>query len=289
MLYKAKEKMIKGVISLVHDESLASTPLLRSNIRALPFRTLLSDDEQNDGQTGLLRFSRDGKGQMLRRNDLLCLVYSPLGCPLEKFKSPLELVTVLSDAITAHRALLQDAQILRRDISDGNIIISEKDRRGILIDLDVAIDLPEEDPDENDLVGTKHCMAIGLLKGNIDNYRYDLESFLYVLVWTIRDSIGGFSSSRLMRWRKGGFKECAAAKLEDMTAAGFELMLAEWTTEFEAVKPLARRLREVFFQGATLESIVFEADMSEAATNALYDGVLGAFEESIASLRLNGM
>ncbi|CEJ89388.1 hypothetical protein VHEMI05232 [[Torrubiella] hemipterigena] len=226
---------------------------------------------------------------MLRRNDLLCLVYSPLGCPLEKFKSPLELVTVLSDAITAHRALLQDGQILHRDISDGNIIISEKDRRGILIDLDVAIDLSEEDPDENDLVGTKHCMAIGLLKGNIDNYRYDLESFLYVLVWTIRDSIAGLSSSRLMRWWKGDFKECAAAKLEDVTTAGFELVLAEWTTKFEAVKPLARRLRDVFFRGTTLESIVFEVDMSKAATDALYDGVLGAFEESIASLRLNGM
>lgn len=287
ILRKAKEKGIKGAISLVHDESLASTPQLRSNIRALPFRTLLDESEENDGQIGLLRYSSEGNGQTMRRNDLLCLIYSPLGYPLDEFRSSLELVTVLRDAIATHRALLQDARILHRDISDWNIIISATDRRGILIDFDAAIDLSEEGPDEDNLFGTKHYMAIGLLEGSVDNYRFDLESFLYVLVWAITKSGRDVEGGRLMRWYSGDWDECARAKRDDMSSKGFELVLEEWTAEFEAVKPLARKLRDVLFRETSPESLVVEADMSDTGTNSLYYSVLGAFEESITVLYLN--
>ncbi|VDB83593.1 Bgt-51684 [Blumeria graminis f. sp. tritici] len=64
---------------------------------------------------------------------------SPYGRLLHKVESPLELVTVLHDAIKAHWSLMTKAKILHRYISANNIIMTGteacKDWKGYVIDL----------------------------------------------------------------------------------------------------------------------------------------------------------
>ncbi|KAK3175351.1 hypothetical protein OEA41_002598 [Lepraria neglecta] len=89
----------------------------------------------------------------------------------------------LADIILGHESLL-DAGILHRDISTGNIILTEQEDDGFLIDLDLAIKI------ENDKAsgapgktGTKVFMAIGALLGEHHSPMHDLESFFWVLFW----------------------------------------------------------------------------------------------------------
>lgn len=53
-----------------------------------------------------------------------CLVIDPAGRPIHKYESPLELLEALRDAIKAHRSIYFDGEILHRDISENNIIIT---------------------------------------------------------------------------------------------------------------------------------------------------------------------
>ncbi|KAI1969878.1 hypothetical protein LOZ53_006367 [Ophidiomyces ophidiicola] len=71
-----------------------------------------------------------------------CLVITPAGRPIYDFESPLELLMALRDSILAHRSLYLDGNILHRDISENNIIITDSGeaggKSGMLIDLDLA-------------------------------------------------------------------------------------------------------------------------------------------------------
>ncbi|KAH8744111.1 hypothetical protein F5882DRAFT_387726 [Hyaloscypha sp. PMI_1271] len=67
------------------------------------------------------------------------------GGPLHAYKSVGELIEALRDAIKGHKSLLEDRNILHRDISENSIIITEAaiggDPKGMLIDLDLAQEL----------------------------------------------------------------------------------------------------------------------------------------------------
>ncbi|KAH8977385.1 hypothetical protein EDB86DRAFT_2817875 [Lactarius hatsudake] len=65
------------------------------------------------------------------------LVLETLGSPLNTFKSTRELCKVIRDAITAHTGAYERVGILHRDVSAGNILITE-DGSGILIDWDLS-------------------------------------------------------------------------------------------------------------------------------------------------------
>ncbi|KAF4507422.1 hypothetical protein G6O67_006058 [Ophiocordyceps sinensis] len=70
------------------------------------------------------------------------LAVSPAGRSISQFRSIVELLEGLRDAIKAHRSLFMDGRILHRDISENNIIITDPDIadgfKGMLIDLDLA-------------------------------------------------------------------------------------------------------------------------------------------------------
>ncbi|EDN06556.1 predicted protein [Histoplasma mississippiense (nom. inval.)] len=129
----------------------------------------------------------DKNGEELYDNRVLrCLVISPAGRPIYDYKSPLELLTALRDAIKAHRSLYLDGNILHRDISENNIIITDPDKAdgysGMLIDLDLAKEVGSGRSGARHQTGTMEFMAIEVLL-NIDHtYRHDLESFFYVLM-----------------------------------------------------------------------------------------------------------
>ncbi|KAF6805586.1 hypothetical protein CSOJ01_09385 [Colletotrichum sojae] len=213
---------------------------------------------------------------------LACIVTSPLGRSLHNFRSLTELLQVFHDAIKCHRSLCYDANTLHRDISPGNIIIlddqDEGKPKGILIDLDSAIELGRESETEAGITGTRSFMAIGVLKGECHTYRHDLESFLYVFLWAVitNHTENPPEASRLRQWSKGDWSELATRKSFDMDQEHFENILDEFAPEFHSIKPLARDLRQTLFplrDGA----IWTESYGSPEAMGKLYDGMIRAF------------
>ena len=103
------------------------------------------DKSSSVESAALVRRSRKGKPAKIsapaysflwqRKNRLFsCLVISPAGRPVKEFRSVEEVLTVLCDAIKAHRSLLPTAKI-----SENNIIITDPKTAngftGMLIDL----------------------------------------------------------------------------------------------------------------------------------------------------------
>ncbi|EQL37227.1 hypothetical protein BDFG_01488 [Blastomyces dermatitidis ATCC 26199] len=118
---------------------------------------------------------------------LHCLVISPAGRLIYKYKSPLKLLMMLCNAIKMHRSLYLDENILHRDISENNIIITDPDKvdghSGMLINLDLVKEIGSGCSGARHQTDTMEFMAIEVLL-NIDHtYWHDLESFFYVLIW----------------------------------------------------------------------------------------------------------
>lgn len=69
-------------------------------------------------------------------------MFSPAGRSIRDFRSIPELLEALRDAINAHRSLYTKGEILYRDISENNIIITDPKEAdgftGMLIDEDLA-------------------------------------------------------------------------------------------------------------------------------------------------------
>ncbi|OJD22161.1 hypothetical protein ACJ73_06495 [Blastomyces percursus] len=206
----------------------------------------------------------DGNGEESYDNRVLrCLVISPAGRSIYKYQSPLELLKALRDAIKAHRSLYLDGNILHRDISENNIIITDPDEAdghsGMLSDLDLAKEVGSGRSGARHQTGTMEFMAIEVLL-NIDHtYRHDLESFLYVLIWQCarhgweklhalqRQGLDRPKDSILREWYTGTYKKIAIYKRGNMEAGGFEYLLQEFPPDLECVKNLCRTIRGVLF------------------------------------------
>ncbi|GKT64226.1 hypothetical protein ColTof3_11565 [Colletotrichum tofieldiae] len=156
--------------------------------------------------------------------------------------------------------------------------------KGILIDLDSAIELVEGLETEPEITGTRPFMAVGVLKGETHTYRHDLESFLYVFLWTIitNHAENPPETSKLRQWSNGDWKELAVRKSFDMDQDNFQSILEEFTSEFHSLKPLAERLRQILFP--LRDGVICTgSDGSPEAVDKLYDGMIRAFEEAVGS------
>ncbi|CCU82701.1 serine/threonine-protein kinase Sgk2 [Blumeria hordei DH14] len=116
---------------------------------------------------------------------------SPYGRQIDKFRSALELIGRMSDAIKAHRSLVMDAKILHRDISVNNILLTGNKKTdklgGVLIDLDLSTLIKDGTFQEKAQVmtGTMQFIALDILENSFattgtvvtHSYRHDLESF----------------------------------------------------------------------------------------------------------------
>jgi Fungal protein kinase len=217
-----------------------------------------------------------------------CVISYPYGRTLVEFKNMVEFLEALRDAIKAHRSLYQDGKILHQDISINNIIITEPkscdEPKGILIDLDAALDLTLGDTRPGQTIGTKLFMAIGLLRGDAHTYRHDLESFLYILLFVAvgYETQGLPQTSRLRRWMVGDWDTLAQSKTIDMMREGFEKIISEFSPQFDGIKKLAEDLREILFpiRGGSLYTGTVRADKE---TNKLYDDMVSAFEAAITN------
>lgn len=300
LLKVAKEKCVWGAVSLDYYKELESTANLRRGLRWGTHRKFarLHSPERNgnvEGQGQEVTCNCDGLVDHTEETDnffqnrvLACVVTSPVGRPLHTFQSLLELLQVFRDAIKCHRSLYRDAGILHQDVSPGNMIIldgqDEGKPQGILIDLDSAIELAEGVETESDITGTRPFMAIGVLKSERHTYHHDLESFLYVFLWTIiaNHTESPPESSKLRQWSSGDWDELAARKLSDMDQDGFQTILGEFPSELHPLKPLAESLHQVLFP--LLAGVIWTGtDGSPEAVDKLYDGMISAFEEAIVS------
>ncbi|KAF9483011.1 hypothetical protein BDN70DRAFT_828166 [Pholiota conissans] len=109
-----------------------------------------------------------------------------IGRPLTHFRSTKEFVSAVADAMEAHDEAYFKAGILHRDISVGNILITDKG--GILIDWDMCIRLSPEKKSARrpKRTGTWQFMSARLLQEPSASHMLedDRESALYVLLWT---------------------------------------------------------------------------------------------------------
>ncbi|KAH9970557.1 hypothetical protein BGW80DRAFT_1446904 [Lactifluus volemus] len=99
---------------------------------------------------------------------------------LNHFKSTRQLCEVIRDAIVAHTAAYNKTRILRRDVSAGNILITDKGT-GILIDWDLSKKVKDREP--KPLAHADACL--------LDPWSWphevsdDLESFFWVLLYEV--------------------------------------------------------------------------------------------------------
>jgi Fungal protein kinase len=215
-----------------------------------------------------------------------CIAISPFGRRLWDFSTPIGMLVAIRDAVKAHKSLLQQGGLLHQDISPYNIImvsgLHPDDPRGMLIDLDLAMDVAVGPRHEGEICGTKPFMAIGVLKRKVHTYRHDLESFLYVLLWLVVSDTKRMppTTSKLHGWMKGSFPEVEETKMRHLKASGFREILSEFPPRFQDVKVLAEELHEVLFP--FVEGSLFTGtDVSEEGVEKLYGGVIGAFDKAI--------
>ncbi|OAX81630.1 hypothetical protein ACJ72_04029 [Emergomyces africanus] len=220
---------------------------------------------------------------------LRCLVISPVGRPIYRYESPLELLKALRDAIKAHRSLYLDGNILHRDISENNIIIiadpaMADGNTGMLIDLDLAKEVGSGRGGARHQTGTREFMAIEVLLNVDHTYRHDLESFFYVLIWQCAHRGWGKSKldrrpkdSMLKEWYTGTFKKIANTKRGNMQAGGFEYLLQEFPPDFECVKPLCKTVRRILFPYGE-EGLIVGTPQDP---KKLYDPIIKAYDEAI--------
>ncbi|KAH8984957.1 hypothetical protein EDB92DRAFT_1459802 [Lactarius akahatsu] len=118
------------------------------------------------------------------------LVLETLGEPLHRFKSTRELCKVIRDAIAAHTEAYERVGILHRDVSAGNILITEK-RSGILIDWDLSKKVVKEGSGkkrQHSRTGTWQFISIARLQEpstRPHEVSDDLESFFWVLLYLV--------------------------------------------------------------------------------------------------------
>lgn len=221
---------------------------------------------------------------------LSCLVVSPLGHPLDKFHHVLECIEACRDAVKAHRSLYMDGKILHQDVSKDNIIIPDRivegGPRGILIDLDLSMDLAAGPRNPEELIGTKAFMAIDLLQRKPHTYRHDLESFLYVFLWIA--ICGGHkrlpSKSRLQRWQAGSFQDAAQSKVEDVAEENFRAIVDEFSLPFKGLEGLAWNLRDILFFPVEGGQLCTGTTFDTAEVERLYYKVANAFDAAVLLL-----
>ncbi|KAI1932670.1 hypothetical protein LOZ65_000659 [Ophidiomyces ophidiicola] len=223
---------------------------------------------------------------------LHCLVTHPTGRPIYKYQSTLELLEALRDAIKAHRNLYSQCNILHRDISENNIIITDYKKTGfagMLIDMDLSLDLSNSRTLAPSRTGTVEFMAFGVLLNSWHTYRHDLESFFYVLIWQCGHRGWKFvnrpkdrpTDSLLSGWETGSFRKNAMSKIGIMDRIIFESVLEEFPLEFDCVKPLCRMLRGILFP--ICNGAMFTATPKHPET--LYEPIIEAFTRAICYIK----
>ena len=233
-------------------------------------------------------------------NRILCyLVISPPGRSIRDFRSIRELLEACRDAIKAHKSLYDKGNILHRDISENNIIITDSpgiSHKGMLIDLDLAKERDSMPSGARHRTGTMEFMAIEVLKqkkGFIHTYRHDLESFFYVFLWVC--IIHGWSLSGqklkevprlLQKWYGGTYEDIALVKIGQMDKVQIEDLLAWFPPSFKHVKGVARKIRDTLFP---YRNGCFTGTFENEDPDIMYGPMIEAFDAAARDCARGGL
>lgn len=123
------------------------------------------------------------------------LILKEVGTPLTEFSSTRELMTIMYQALQAHALAYTKAQVLHRDITGRNIMISELDGEGnrtallSSVDWGMARFRDGKSPSASRKTGTWQFAAGRLLDNDCGLLEHvlqdDLESFVHVLTWVV--------------------------------------------------------------------------------------------------------
>ena len=225
------------------------------------------------------------------------VVTSTPGKPLNEASTCLAIVTAFIGAITGkyfwyqrrgypvdflgHQSLLK-AGILHRDISIGNILLTETEDDGFLIDLDLAIKVKDHEPSgAPSRTGTKVFMSIGALLGHQHTFMHDLESFFWVFFWICVHYEGPDQDGK-MRERTADFetwnylipKALATTKSGVVSQTMFPSVDDDVTKYCTPLLPCLKELHGVVFPGHTTwqrEDDNLYAEMIQVFRNAKRD------------------
>ncbi|PPQ77046.1 hypothetical protein CVT25_014863 [Psilocybe cyanescens] len=182
------------IASSLKPEHESYAALAAAGVHHIPTVAAYHDMDDQVTQTSLTLKPDTKRGDLantFRKFQHYRLVLKEFAKPLEEFKDVKELLTAFSDAIQAHSEAHDQAQILHRDISVGNIMI-DGHGRGLLVDWDLSKSTTQknEGPSLPERTGTWQFIAYNLGRKRqpnepmpIHNKDDDLESFFYVLYW----------------------------------------------------------------------------------------------------------
>lgn len=159
----------------------------------------------------------------------------------------------LADLILGHQSLLE-AGILHRDISTGNIMLTEQEDDGFLIDMDLAIHIDKEKSSGAPrMIGTKVFMAIGALLGHRHTPLHDLESFFWVTLWICIHWNGLGQKRQKVKefddWNTKPIKELATLKMGLVSKLIFYAIEDSFTSYCKRLFPCLSELHGVMFPG----------------------------------------
>ncbi|KAJ7729702.1 hypothetical protein DFH07DRAFT_756601, partial [Mycena maculata] len=191
-------------------------PVLRAGMAKCHGSVDLSVVNSRLGHDAALHKTRSASGEEEREERAFerCHMRSlltPVGAPLNGFKSTKSLAHAIQSAIM-HHEIAFNAGVIHRDVSEGNVlfeevVVSGKQPQGFLLDWDYAEFteaglkayqkwFPERaaadrlytsiDKSLKDMTGTLPFMAIEIIRNTVSHGpHHDLESFYWLLIWMI--------------------------------------------------------------------------------------------------------
>ncbi|KAI9001494.1 hypothetical protein BD414DRAFT_35729 [Trametes punicea] len=249
-----------------------------------------------------------GAASWHRERSHMRMVIDDVGRPLTEFTSTRELVRAMRDAIIGHKIAWQEARLLHRDVSVGNILIKddpeESDFIGFVHDFDYSSmesDASDSDnecsngskaapclvdplqtghgPDDlagkKERTGTFYFMSYEILvhPNSIHDAHHDLESFYWVLIWVFvrHTDHGDFRGSKLCDtiFNYGSDDDSASAKRDWLERAVFDVA---------GNRPLTYLLTEL--TALVLENIP-TSRRNAVRTLLTYDAMLDVFDKAL--------
>ncbi|KAJ1818419.1 hypothetical protein LPJ56_003845, partial [Coemansia sp. RSA 2599] len=204
----------------------------------------------------------------------------PLGLSIRNVRSVDELIVVAADIMKAHLAILRRCDILHRDLSPYNMLMTrDKDDmvHGLLVDFDCAAWASDEyaQPRAN-MTGTLPYMSIANLE-ELEIKRTSLddwESMIYILSWLGTFGINDDDEEKadldraleIKEWAKGSARISAEKKRWHMTSSNFLYCIASrFLDGYSALFNLILLLRNALFDNPR---------MSPLARNARTDDIV---------------
>ncbi|KAG2012229.1 other/FunK1 protein kinase [Coprinopsis cinerea AmutBmut pab1-1] len=208
------------------------------------------------------------------------LVSSRYGSPVCNFKTDLEFLCIVSDAIDTHEELVEQ-DILHWDISTANILVIRSPTipwYSILIDLDLAVMPPSvKRAPVNCRTGTRESQSINVLDSSRMgvptlpySYLDDLESFFWVFCIIVTGYVSKGKQAQppqwIQRWRDADPSTAGAAKMAFLFAPPLAPVDLTWGKHVQRLFWDLRR----FFMDMTLLVSDVAAGRSEMTMEELF-------------------